>query len=84
LRKTLTARYAPVLAAAITAVSPGEKIAYFSKDAREGSGLITLRAKTPTEIDGSDRFLRRYSTHFLRVIVPRVLDDDVFTVRPLG
>tara|TARA_R110000868_G_scaffold411318_1_gene703082 strand:+ start:4623 stop:6107 length:1485 start_codon:yes stop_codon:yes gene_type:complete len=84
LRKTLTARYAPVLAAAITAVSPGEKIAYFSKDAREGSGLITLRAQTPTEIDGSDRFLRRYSTHFLRVIVPRVLDDDVFTVRPLG
>ncbi|WP_417493716.1 esterase/lipase family protein [Maricaulis sp.] len=84
LRKTLTRAYEPVLAAAITAASPGDKIAYFSKDAREGSGLIRLRTHSPSSDAGGDRFLRRYATHFLRVIIPRVLDDDVFTVRPLG
>ena len=84
LRKTLTRAYEPVLAAAITAASPGDKIAYFSKDAREGSGLIRLRTHSPSSAAGGDRFLRRYATHFLRVIIPRVLDNDVFTVRPLG
>jgi hypothetical protein len=83
LKKTLSRSYETVLAAAITAASPGEKISYFSRDAREGSGLIRLRAQSPSEADGSDRFLRRYATHFIRVIIPRVLDDDVFTVRPL-
>ncbi|WP_339747874.1 hypothetical protein [uncultured Maricaulis sp.] len=83
LKKTLSRAYEPVLAAAITAASPGEKIAYFSKDAREGGGLIRLRARSPSEAEDGDRFLRRYATHFIRVIIPRVLDDDVFTVRPL-
>ncbi|WP_417484040.1 esterase/lipase family protein [Maricaulis salignorans] len=83
LKKTLTRAYEPVLAAAITAASPGEKIAYFSKDARAGSGLIRLRTHSSNEPDGGDRFLRRYATHFIRIIIPRVLDDDVFTVRPL-
>jgi len=69
----------PRLVAGITAVAPGDKIAYFTKDSDQGSGLIPLRAK-----DNSDRFLRRYSTHFIRVIIPRELDDDVFAVRTMG
>lgn len=83
LRKTLSRAYEPALAAAITAVSPGDKVSYFSKDVREGSGLIMLWARNPDEPDGGVPFLQPYATHFLRVIIPRVLDDDVFTVRPL-
>lgn len=71
--------HARILVAGITAVSPGDKIAYFTKDSKQGSGLIPLRAE-----DKSDRFLRRYSTHFIRVIIPRVLDDDVFAVRTMS
>jgi hypothetical protein len=84
LRTSLTRSYENILAAGITAIAPGNKVSYFSKDSKQGSGLIPLRALDPQAQDGEDRFLRRYSTHFLRVVVPRVLDDDVFTIRSMS
>ncbi|WP_300542163.1 triacylglycerol lipase [Maricaulis sp.] len=83
-RGALSEEYEETLAAGITASAPGSRIAYFSRDSDQASALIQLRALNPEAGDESDRFLRRYTTHFLRVIVPRVADDDVFTVRPLG
>jgi hypothetical protein len=84
LRGSVTGSYENMLAAGITAVSPGNKVAYFSRDARKGSGLIPLRGLDPSDANMGDRFLRRYATHFIRVVIPRVLDDDVFTIRPLA
>ncbi|MFT6461317.1 MAG: hypothetical protein ACJA0Y_000813, partial [Maricaulis maris] len=70
--------------AGITAASPGKRIGYFDLDGKEHSALIRLRALETGDEEKGKRFLRRYSTHFIRVILPRVARDDVFTARPLG
>ena len=74
----------PVLAAGITAAAPGKRIGYFSLGADEVSALIQLRALDPGNETKGKRFLRRYATHFIHVIVPRIADDSVFTVKPMG
>lgn len=56
---------------------------YFDIDGKEHSALIRLRALEPGDEEKGKRFLRRYTTHFIRVILPRVTSDDVFTVRKL-
>lgn len=83
-RGALSADYEETLAAGITASAKGKRIGYFSLDSEEASALIQLRALDPGDETKGKRFLRRYTTHFLRVIVPRVARDDVFTVKPMG
>lgn len=84
LRGTLPAEYEETLAAGITASARGKRVGYFSLDQEEVSALIQLRALDPGDESKGKRFLRRYSTHFIRVIVPRVAREDVFTVKPMG
>ena len=69
--------------AGITASATGSKIAFFDRDAREGTGFIPLRAEHPQgDYQAGDRFLRRYATHYIEIRVPRIADDDVFAVKP--
>lgn len=84
LRDRIPPSYEASLAAGITAASPGKRIGYFDLDGKEHSALIRLRALETGDEEKGKRFLRRYSTHFIRVILPRVARDDVFTARPLG
>ncbi len=68
-----------MLAAGLTAAAPGEKIAFFDRDAARGSGYVPLRGRTSVpDDDGGPRFLRRWSTHYLAITAPRAADDDVF------
>lgn len=83
LRDRIPPSYEASLAAGITAASPGKRVGYFNMDGKEHSALIRLRALDPGDETRGKRFLKRYSTHFLRVILPRATSDDVFTVRPL-
>ncbi|WP_291843178.1 hypothetical protein [Maricaulis sp.] len=83
LRDRIPPSYEASLAAGITASAPGKRVGYFTVDGKEHSALIRLRALEPGDEEKGRRFLRRYTTHFLRVILPRVARDDVFTVRAL-
>ena len=83
LRDRIPPSYEASLAAGITAASPGKRVGYFDIDGKEHSALIRLRALEPGDEEKGKRFLRRYTTHFIRVILPRVTSDDVFTVRKL-
>lgn len=81
MRSALTASRLPLLAAGLSAPAPGRHISYFTRGDGLGSGVIPLRSLTS---DGpGERFLRRYTTHFIDVIVPRRADEKVFTVRGL-
>ncbi|MEO9970271.1 MAG: hypothetical protein ABJG15_10720 [Hyphomonadaceae bacterium] len=68
--------------AGLTAVASASKVAFFEKDAKFGSGFIPFRAEEPGDYDDSDRFLRRYRTHYVRIKIPRKLDGDIFSSRP--
>jgi len=83
LRDRIPPSYEASLAAGITAASPGKRVGYFDMDGKEHSALIRLRALDPGDETKGKRFLKRYTTHFLRVILPRATRDDVFTARPL-
>jgi pimeloyl-ACP methyl ester carboxylesterase len=61
----------------VTAADPGDRIAYFSKSAGKKRGLVRLH----NEADAGVRWLKRHSTHFIRIIVPRAADPDIFTLR---
>jgi hypothetical protein len=65
------------LHALVTAEAPGDKVAYFTKDQKTGRGLVKLH----DEGNPSQRWLRRWTPHFLDIVAPRAPDDDVFTVR---
>ena len=77
-------RYEPILAAGFTAAAPGKRIGYFTLGEDEVSALIQLRALDAGDESKGKRFLRRYATHFIHVVVPRIADDSVFTVKPMG
>jgi len=69
--------------AGITVSASGSKISFFDGDTKHGSGFIPLRAEeTNSDYNHEDRFLRRYATHYIEIIVPRIADDDVFSVEP--
>lgn len=79
LRSALTSSRNALLAAGIGAPAPGPHIRYFERTGSLGEGLIPLRGLVGK--DPEERFLRRYATHFVEVIVPRHADDRVFTVK---
>lgn len=59
----------------VTAADPGERIAYFEHkpDAR---GLVHLHQQKEGE-----RWLKRHTTHFVRLIVPRAADPKIFRLK---
>ncbi len=60
---------------AVTAADPGERIAYFEH--RPGArGLVHLHRQQT-----DNRWLKRHTTHFIRLIIPRAASADVFRLR---
>lgn len=78
LKSAMTPARLPLLAAGLSAPAPGKLISYFDRGDAMGSGLIPLRSLSS---EGGEHFLKRYSTHFIEIIVPRQPDAGVFTVR---
>ena len=64
------------LSFSVTAADPGDRIAYFERR-RGARGIVFLhKAGEP-----ADRWLKRHTTHFIRVIVPRAADASVFKLK---
>ena len=61
----------------VTAADPGDRIAYFTHSKDGKRGLVKLHQ----EARPSGRWLKRHSTHFVRVIVPRAGKDEVFKLK---
>ncbi len=61
----------------ITAADPGDRIAHFSRAKSLKRGLVQLHE----EASANKRWLKRHSTHFIRVIVPRAADPKIFTLK---
>jgi hypothetical protein len=59
----------------VTAADPGDRIAYFERKPR-ARGSVFLHRKGEGE-----RWLKRHSTHFVRVIVPRAADAGIFKLK---
>ena len=51
--------------------------AYFSNKKGDKRGLVPLHQK----VRPSGRWLKRHSTHFIRIIVPRAAATAIFTLR---
>ncbi len=64
------------LSFSVTAADPGKQIAYFER--RSGArGIVFLH----TAGEPADRWLKRHTTHFVRVIVPRAGEPGVFKLK---
>lgn len=61
----------------VTAADPGDRIAYFSRAKALKRGLVQLHQ----EASPQTRWLKRHSTHFIRIIVPRAADPNIFTLK---
>lgn len=61
----------------VTAADPGDRIAYFTHSKIGKRGLVDLHQEIPKD----KRWLKRHSTHFLRVIVPRAGKDEIFKLK---
>lgn len=61
----------------ITAADPGNRIAYFSRSFSAKRGIVPLHQRaTPGQ-----RWLKRHSTHFIRIVVPRAADPGIFNLK---
>jgi len=59
----------------LTAADPGDRIAYFER--KPGArGVVFLHRKGEGE-----RWLKRHTTHFVRVIVPRAANPEIFKLK---
>jgi pimeloyl-ACP methyl ester carboxylesterase len=65
------------LVISVWATPPGPNVTYFSP-AAAGGGSGQYRIHLQDETLADDRWLRRYSTHFLKIIIPRRPMPDVF------
>jgi hypothetical protein len=65
---------APVLYLSISAVAPGKNISYFSNLKTGADMQIAIHFQSDT----ASRWLKRNSTHFVRIILPRQPIDKVF------
>lgn len=61
----------------ISAADPGDRIAYFTRAAALKRGLIKIHQKTSPK----ERWLKRHRTHLVKIIVPRVADPKIFTLK---
>lgn len=65
-----------ILRATITAAPPGPNVSYFSTENHQAKGRIEVHG-----IKDDYRWLRRNSTHFVRIIIPRIPRDQVFRLQ---
>ncbi|MFV1968537.1 MAG: hypothetical protein ACC628_24200, partial [Pirellulaceae bacterium] len=61
----------------VTAADPGDRIAHFSRAKTLRRGAVELHRESPPEA----RWLKRHSTHFIRVVVPRAADPKIFALK---
>lgn len=61
----------------VSAADPGDRIAYFTRDAALRRGLIKIHQMLSPE----GRWLKRHRTHMIKVIVPRAADPKIFTLK---
>jgi len=61
----------------ISAADPGDRIAYFTREAALRRGLVKIHQKLTPE----NRWLKRHCTHLVRIIVPRAADPKIFTLK---
>ncbi len=64
------------LHATISAARPGPHVRYFAEEGVSAEGSLVIHRHA--EEDG--RWLKRNSTHFVKIIIPRVPADEVFTL----
>jgi pimeloyl-ACP methyl ester carboxylesterase len=67
----------PVLYMSISAAAPGAKVHYFDPDDASAAGMVPVHL----EGDKTKRWLRRNSTHFVQIIIPRRPVEDVFKLK---
>jgi pimeloyl-ACP methyl ester carboxylesterase len=87
-RTDLMTRYYPMLQqlgkpqevrAAITAAPPGDDVTYFGGDgdaAHRAGGTVKVHS-----IDENERWLKRNTTHFVKIVIPRIPKENVFRIR---
>lgn len=64
----------PVLYLSISAASPGSNVRYFNRESEGAKGQVPLHL----EHDGTKRWLKRNSTHFVQIVIPRMPSKNVF------
>jgi pimeloyl-ACP methyl ester carboxylesterase len=65
-----------VLALSISASPPGDNVGYFSDVRRGAGGTVVVHRAEPTAAE--PRWLRRNTTHFVEIVIPRSPADKVF------
>lgn len=64
----------PVLCLSISAAAPGANIRYFKRESEGAKGQVPVHM----EHDATRRWLKRNSTHFVQIVIPRMPDRSVF------
>lgn len=77
--KRIGDQFNKVLTMSISATPPGDNIHYFSSVEEGADGEYTLHSK-----DKGQRWLQRNTTHFVKIIIPRIPNDGVFTLIKFG
>lgn len=76
--KAHTPPFAPELHLSLSAAPPGPHARYFASTAEGAAGHWKLHAE-----DAGGRWLQRHCTHYLRIVIPRVAAEGVFSLRQL-
>lgn len=67
------------VAMSISATAPGSNTSYFRNSSRGAAGHVLVHQ----EENGAPRWLQRNTTHFVKIIIPRVPKDNVFALKPV-
>ncbi len=70
----------PVLYLSVHAEAPGANVSYFDADGSGAQGMVRVHL----EGDVTQRWLKRNTTHFVQIILPRRPGEDVFGVKRYG
>lgn len=76
----LPATTLPELYMSISAASPGKNISYFDPATRTAKGEVQIHL----EGDATKRWLKRNTTHYVQIIIPRRQVDKVFKLTGFG
>lgn len=76
--RRLPAGAEPVLCLSISAAAPGANIRYFKRESEGAKGQVPVHM----EHDATKRWLKRNSTHFVQILIPRMPGRNVFKLTP--